>query len=104
MNIENIFINKDCTLTQNQIKTIFNPIIKIGEKVGVNIFDIEVEDNDTTYIYLEKKASDKKYWDKETIKFLEELRNTNYSMLLADEYYGEDVDVLILYDIKEVLK
>lgn len=104
MNIENIFINKDCTLTQNQIKTIFNPIIKIGEKVGVNIFDIEVEDNDTTYIYLEKKGSNKEYWDKETIRFLEKLREANYSMLLADEDYGEDVDVVILYDINKVIQ
>lgn len=104
MNVENIFINKDCSLTQSQIKTIFNPIIQIGKEVDVNIFDIEVEDNDTTYIYLEKKRSDKKYWDKETIEFLEELRNANYSTLLADEDYGEDVDVVILYDINKVIQ
>ncbi len=94
-----IFINDDFGLTENQVKKIFTPIIEIGKKIPVEFFDIEVEDNDTTYIYLEKKENNKKYWDKETIEFLEKLRNANYSMLLADEDYGDNLDVIILYDI-----
>lgn len=94
-----IFIDNDFNLTENQVKKIFTPIIEIGKKIPVDFFDIEIEDNDTTYIYLNKKQNDINEWDKETIIFVDLLTDANYSVLLADEYYGDNLDVIILYDI-----
>ena len=67
---------------------------------NVDLYEIIIEDNDTAYLYLFKLGDKKEWneWDEETIEYVDKLQKAGYKILLADEDYGEDLDVLIVYN------
>jgi hypothetical protein len=93
---KNIDFNYDeSKINEDDIKDFFNNIIKIAQKV--NIFEIDIEEKDFSMIYIKKRGKPNE-WDLETIDFVKQLQNCQYNVLYADEDYGEDLDVLLLYE------
>ena len=82
-------------VNEEQAKKFFNKAIDLSNKV--QIWEINIEDDDTSYIYLLKQG-EYDVWDKETIEYVEILQNNNYDVMYADEYYGMEFDVIIIYN------
>lgn len=79
-----------------ELKRYFSKIIEIAKKEFVDIVEIEAEEKDCFMIYIEKQGVPEA-WDEPTLKFVKALSNEGISVMLADEDYGEDLDVLIIY-------
>ena len=77
------------------IKDFFDDLIDVSK--NVDIFEINVESVEFAIIYIEK-TEEQDHWDKETINFVQFLMNKGYDVLYADEDYGENLDVLLIYN------
>lgn len=82
-------------VNEDDIKVFFDNIIRIANEV--NIFEVDIEEEDFSMIYIEKTGKPDE-WDSETINFVRKLQNCRYDVLYADEDYGEGLDVLLLYE------
>lgn len=82
-------------ISEENIRVFFDNIIRLAKKV--NIFEICVEEKDFAMIYIEK-TEEPDHWDSETMNFVKALENSGYEVLYADEDYGDNLDVLLLYD------
>lgn len=90
LNYNESYINED------DVKNYFDNIIDIGKEV--NIYEINVEDDfEASFIFIEKE-NEPDEWDQQTIDFVKRLQDNNYSVLYADEDYGENLDVIIIYN------
>ena len=77
------------------IKDFFDKLIDVAK--NVDIFEINVESVEFAMIYIEKTEKPD-HWDTETINFVQLLMNEGYDVLYADEDYGENLDVLLIYN------
>ena len=77
------------------IKDFFDKLIDVAK--NVDIFEINIESIEFAMIYIEK-TEEPDHWDAETINFVRLLMNEGYDVLYADEDYGENLDVLLIYN------
>ena len=64
----------------------------------VSIYEISVADEGEDYfIYISKKGP-KNEWDKDTIDYVNLLQKAEYEVMFADEDYGDEFDVIIIYN------
>lgn len=83
-------------INEFELKRYFSKIIEIAKKEFVDIIEIEAEEKDCFMIYIEKQGVPEA-WDEPTLKFVKALSNKGINVMLADEDYGENLDVLIIY-------
>ncbi len=84
-------------MTEGKIIDFIKKAIEIAIN-QVSIYEINVEDEgDAYYIYIIKQGP-KDAWDSETIAYVQLLQNDNYDVMYADEDYGDEFDVIIIYN------
>ena len=85
-------------ITEKEAKALGDEISIAMKESDVNIFEVNFEDNTFGCVFIEKKG---KYdeWDAQTINFVRILENnTDLSVMYADEDYGENLDVILIYN------
>ena len=64
----------------------------------ISIYEINVADEGEDYFLYISKNGPKNEWDKDTIDYVNLLEKAGYEVMFADEDYGDEFDVIIIYN------
>ena len=93
-----IFDIDERNISQEEAEKRGNKIAIAAKRSKAEVTEINIEDKTFSMVYIEKKG-EPDAWDEETISFVRILEEiSNFTVMYADEDYGENLDVILIYN------